>query len=181
MCIYVSLFTHTHKHTHTYLHTCTYIMHTYPGMNSAWADNLSPSKCLQQATLYQHQAWVSAAPELCQYLHFHSMSTTSWAHLEWEVWLRLPLRGGDWTGCQGYSGAATLCLLSGVRYWLQGCVFTVSSCVFTICTLFCVQWSMSIKMFIVVVQAFSCVQPFATPWIAALQASLSFTISQSLL
>ena len=33
----------------------------------------------------------------------------------------------------------------------------------------------------VVVQLFSCVQLFATPWTAALQAPLSFTISQSLL
>ena len=32
-----------------------------------------------------------------------------------------------------------------------------------------------------VVQSFSCVQLFATPWTAAHQASLSFTISQSLL
>ena len=31
-----------------------------------------------------------------------------------------------------------------------------------------------------VVQSFSCVQLFATPWTAACQASLSFTISQSL-
>ena len=34
---------------------------------------------------------------------------------------------------------------------------------------------------IIVVQPLSCVQFFATPWTAALQASLSFTISQSLL
>ena len=102
--VYLCLSFHTHTHTHTYLHPCTYIMHTYPGMNSAWADNLSPSKCLQQATLYQHQAWVPAAPELC-----HSMSTTSQAHLEWEVWLCLPLRGGDWMGCQGYSGVFRGC------------------------------------------------------------------------
>ena len=34
---------------------------------------------------------------------------------------------------------------------------------------------------IVVVRSFSCVQLFATPWTAAHQASLSFTISQSLL
>ena len=33
----------------------------------------------------------------------------------------------------------------------------------------------------VVVQSLSCVQLFVTPWIAARQASLSFTISQSLL
>ena len=32
---------------------------------------------------------------------------------------------------------------------------------------------------VVVVQSLSCVQLFATPWTAARQASLSFTISQS--
>ena len=36
-------------------------------------------------------------------------------------------------------------------------------------------------MFVVLVQSLSCVQLFATPWTAARQASLSFTISQSLL
>ena len=36
-------------------------------------------------------------------------------------------------------------------------------------------------MFIFVLQSLSRVQLFATPWTAALQASLSFTISQSLL
>ena len=35
--------------------------------------------------------------------------------------------------------------------------------------------------FVVVVQSLSCVQLLATPWAAARQASLSFTISQSLL
>ena len=34
---------------------------------------------------------------------------------------------------------------------------------------------------VVVVQVLRCVQPFASPWTAASQASLSFTISQSLL
>ena len=37
------------------------------------------------------------------------------------------------------------------------------------------------KSTIVVVQSFSCVRLFATPWTAACQASLSFTISRSLL
>ena len=37
------------------------------------------------------------------------------------------------------------------------------------------------EMLIVVVQLLSCVQLFVTPWTAACQASLSFTISQSLL
>ena len=36
------------------------------------------------------------------------------------------------------------------------------------------------KSTIVVVQSFSCVRLFATPWTAAYQASLSFTVSQSL-
>ena len=40
-------------------------------------------------------------------------------------------------------------------------------------------WSISI--FVVVVQSLSLVWPFATPWTAACQASLSFTISRSLL
>ena len=35
--------------------------------------------------------------------------------------------------------------------------------------------------FMVVVHSFSCVRLFATPWTAAQQASLSFTISQTLL
>ena len=136
-CIYVSLHTHTHTHTHThpYLHTCTHIMHTYPEGNSAWVDNLSSSKCLQQATVYQHQAWVPAAPELCQYLHFLSMSKTSKAHLEWEVWLRLPLRGSDWRGCQGYSGAVMLCLLIGNQVlvtWV--CFHCVKLCFHSLCT-----------------------------------------------
>ena len=39
----------------------------------------------------------------------------------------------------------------------------------------------SIISLFVVVQSLSCVQLFATPWTAALQASLSFTISRSLL
>ena len=38
-----------------------------------------------------------------------------------------------------------------------------------------------IASFFVVVELLSCVQLFATPWTAALQASLLFTISQSLL
>ena len=36
-------------------------------------------------------------------------------------------------------------------------------------------------LYIAVVQSLSCVQLFVAPWTAALQASLSFTISQSLL
>ena len=36
-------------------------------------------------------------------------------------------------------------------------------------------------VFVVVVQYLSCVQLFLTPWTAAYQASLSFTVSQSLL
>ena len=39
----------------------------------------------------------------------------------------------------------------------------------------------SIISLFVVVQSLSCVQLFATPWTAAFQASLSFTISRSLL
>ena len=39
----------------------------------------------------------------------------------------------------------------------------------------------SVEQFFVVVQSLSCVQLFVTPWTAASQASLSFTISQSLL
>ena len=38
-----------------------------------------------------------------------------------------------------------------------------------------------LTLIFVVVQSFSCVQLFATPWTGALQASLSFTISWSLL
>ena len=37
------------------------------------------------------------------------------------------------------------------------------------------------KNFLVVVQSLSCVRLFVTPWVAVCQASLSFTISQSLL
>ena len=43
------------------------------------------------------------------------------------------------------------------------------------------SWLFCFKQYIVVVQSLSHVQLFVTPWIAALQASLSFTISQSLL
>ena len=43
---------------------------------------------------------------------------------------------------------------------------------------YCISY---VIMFIVVVQALSSVRLFATPWTAAHQASLSFTISQSLL
>ena len=87
-------------------------------------------------------------------------------------------------GCQGYSGVFRGCNTLSLD-WGSGtgykAVFSQCQAVFSPSVHFCVQWSMSIKMFLVVVQAFSCVQPFATPWIAALQASLSFTISQSLL
>ena len=38
----------------------------------------------------------------------------------------------------------------------------------------------SIKLIFIIVQLPGCVQLFATPWTAARQASLSFTISQSL-
>ena len=41
--------------------------------------------------------------------------------------------------------------------------------------------SLYLLAFVVVVQSLSCVQLFVTPWTAAHQASLSFTISQSLL
>ena len=41
--------------------------------------------------------------------------------------------------------------------------------------------STSLSIVVVVVQVLSCVQPFAIPWTTALQASLSFIISQSLL
>ena len=41
--------------------------------------------------------------------------------------------------------------------------------------------SLYLLAFVVVVQPLSCVQLFVTPWTAAHQASLSFTISQSLL
>ena len=43
------------------------------------------------------------------------------------------------------------------------------------------NWLFCFKQYIVVVQSLSHVQLFVIPWIAALQASLSFTISQSLL
>ena len=39
----------------------------------------------------------------------------------------------------------------------------------------------TVTMFVAVVQSLSHVQLFVTPWTAALQASLSFTITQSLL
>ena len=39
----------------------------------------------------------------------------------------------------------------------------------------------NLRHFVVVVQSLNCVQLFLTPWTAACQASLSFTISQSLL
>ena len=41
--------------------------------------------------------------------------------------------------------------------------------------------SISVFIFVVVVQSLSCILFFAHPWTAARQASLSFTISQSLL
>ena len=40
---------------------------------------------------------------------------------------------------------------------------------------------LSLCLWIVAVQSFTCVQLFVTPWIAAQQTSLSFTVSQSLL
>ena len=43
------------------------------------------------------------------------------------------------------------------------------------------SWLIQSCMFVVVVQLVSPVRPFATPWTAACQVSLSFTISQSLL
>ena len=44
-----------------------------------------------------------------------------------------------------------------------------------------VDWNWIFDLFVVVVQSLSHVQLFATPWTAAYQASLSFTISQNLL
>ena len=44
----------------------------------------------------------------------------------------------------------------------------------------CLYW-VSISLLVFVVQSLSCVWPFATPWSAACQASLSITNSQSLL
>ena len=46
---------------------------------------------------------------------------------------------------------------------------------------FVVDWNWIFDLFVVVVQSLSHVQLFATPWTAAFQASLSFTISQNLL
>ena len=46
---------------------------------------------------------------------------------------------------------------------------------------FMVDWNWIFDLYVVVVQSLSHVQLFATPWTAAYQASLSFTISQSLL
>ena len=43
------------------------------------------------------------------------------------------------------------------------------------------QNSLIFDQFIIIVQSLSCVRLFATPWTAARQASLFFTISQSLL
>ena len=43
------------------------------------------------------------------------------------------------------------------------------------------HWLCSCQVFIVAVQLLSCVQLFATPWTAAHQACLSFTVSQILL
>ena len=45
---------------------------------------------------------------------------------------------------------------------------------------FTYKWADVVASELFVVQSLSCVQLFATPWTAALQASLSFTISQSL-
>jgi len=45
---------------------------------------------------------------------------------------------------------------------------------------FTYKWADVVVSELFVVQSLSCVQLFATPWTAALQASLSFTISQSL-
>ena len=42
-------------------------------------------------------------------------------------------------------------------------------------------WGRNFRCIVAVVQLLSCVQLFETPWTAACQASLSFTISQSLL
>jgi len=47
--------------------------------------------------------------------------------------------------------------------------------------MYCLKYIDSVLSFVVVVQSLSLVQFFVTPWIAARQASLSFTISRSLL
>ena len=49
------------------------------------------------------------------------------------------------------------------------------------CCLCDTDYFKSLWCYLVVVQLLSCVQLFATPWTAALQAPLSFTVSQSLL
>ena len=47
--------------------------------------------------------------------------------------------------------------------------------------MYCLKYIDSVLSFVVVVQSLSLVQFFVTPWIAARQASLSFTVPQSLL
>ena len=56
-----------------------------------------------------------------------------------------------------------------------------SSCTRFYFSVFLYQGVMTGLLFVVVVQLLSCVQLFATPWTAACQASLFFTVSQSLL
>ena len=60
-----------------------------------------------------------------------------------------------------------LCVWQGC--WLHPCL-----CVIT-------DWNAVMLLFVIVVQSLSCVRLFATPWTAVCQASLSFTISWSLL
>ena len=66
--------------------------------------------------------------------------------------------------CSFHLGALPLPFSAGQALW-PGCYFGHRWCLPTV----------------VIVQSLSCVQLFATPWTAACQASLSFTISQSLL
>ena len=66
--------------------------------------------------------------------------------------------------CSFHLGALPLPFSAGQALW-PGCYFGHRWCLLTV----------------VIVQSLSCVQLFATPWTAACQASLSFTISQSLL
>ena len=71
------------------------------------------------------------------------------------------------TGPLGSRVKEALCVWWGC--WLHTCL-----CVAT-------DWNVVMLLFMIVVQSLSCVWLFATPWTAAHQASLSFTITQSLL
>ena len=100
-----------------------------------------------------------------------------YGHLQWSQWWYFGRRAGSWT--------KTWVWMLTLRGLSWGSFATASSCCCSVaqsCPTLCWGIGEAHKgVFVVVVQSLNCVWCFVTPWTAACQASLSFTISQNLL